>query len=156
MLISEPLLFGVLGFVFVWLAILSVFFYNLARHYHRMTRGITKKDLRQILESLLSGIDKEAKRIDEFIKNLQSLKKDSFYFVQKIGLVRFNPFAETGGDQSFCLAVLDGNDSGFVFSSLHSRENTRIYAKPVKNGKADGYELSAEENQAIKNARKIK
>ena len=73
-----------------------------------------------------------------------------------MGLVRYNPFAETGGDQSFCLSLLDGNNNGLVISSLHSRENTRIYAKPVKKGKAANYDLSTEEKEAVKKAKKIK
>jgi len=84
------------------------------------------------------------------------MRKDGLYDIQRIGLVRFNPFAETGGDQSFCLAILDGQGSGLVITSLHSRDTTRVYAKPVKRGKASGYELSAEEKRAIKNAKRMK
>jgi hypothetical protein len=76
--------------------------------------------------------------------------------MRRRGLVRFNPFAGTGGNQSFCLALLDGEDNGLVISSLHSREVTRIYAKPIKKGKSAGYQLSTEEIQAIKNAKKIR
>lgn len=89
------------------------------------------------------GLDKDADKVD------------SQYHLQKVGLVRFNPFAETGGDQSFCLALLDGEDSGLVISSLHSRETTRIYAKPVRKGKPVGYDFSAEEKQAVLKAKKI-
>lgn len=92
-------------------------------------------------------------RQKNFAQDLGELKKPGQL---KIGLVRFNPFSETGGNQSFCLALLDGEDSGLVISSLHTRQTTRIYAKPVKKGKGDGYELSAEEKQAIKNAKKIR
>ena len=73
--------------------------------------------------------------------------------LQKIGFVRFNPFPQTGGDQSFCLSLLDEKDNGFVLSSLHSRDATRFYAKTVKAGQGDGYELSIEEVKAIKNAK---
>jgi hypothetical protein len=73
--------------------------------------------------------------------------------IQKIGFVRFNPFPQTGGDQSFCLSLLDETDTGFVLSSLHSRDLTRFYAKTIKNGKADGYQLSKEERKAIQNAK---
>jgi len=145
-----------LGLIFVWLGTLSFLFYRLFAHYQGLTKGITKKDLKSVLDKLLKDFDKEAKKVGELTKEAEKLKKDNFYNIQKIGLVRYNPFAETGGDQSFCLAVLDGNDSGLVISSLHSRETTRIYAKPVKKGKAVGYELSDEEKQAIKKAKKIK
>lgn len=71
--------------------------------------------------------------------------------VQYIGLVRYNPFQETGGDQSFALALLDRFGNGVVVSSLHTRTATRLYAKPVKRGTSP-LSLSDEEAQAIKQA----
>lgn len=153
---SSSLLTIFLGIGFLWLAVLTVFFYNIFGHYRRLTKGISQRDLKSVLEELLKKYGNEVKRTDELIKELRSLKQEELYHIQKIGLVRFNPFSETGGNQSFSLAALDSNDSGFVVSTLHSRETTRVYAKPVKKGKADGYELSNEEKQAIKNAKKIK
>jgi hypothetical protein len=76
--------------------------------------------------------------------------------LQKVGFVRFNPFSDTGGDQSFCLSVLDDEDSGIVLSSLHSRGQTRVYAKAVKKGKGKDFELSKEELETIKKAKKGK
>lgn len=147
------ILFGV---IFFWLIFLTIIFYNLYSHYQKLTKGITKKDLKSILEDLLKNFEKESVRVDELIKETQKIKSENGYNIQKMGLVRFNPFSETGGNQSFSLALLDGEDSGLVITSLHSREMTRIYAKPVKKQKADGFELSAEEKQAIKNSKRIK
>ena len=121
-----------------------------------MTKGDNKKGLKSILEELLKDFAKEAVRIDDLTQEIQKLQKENLYNIQKIGLVRFNPFSETGGNQSFSLALLNGEESGLVITSLHSREMTRIYSKPVKKGKSDGYELSAEEKQALKAAKKIK
>ncbi|HUS59984.1 MAG TPA: DUF4446 family protein [Nevskiaceae bacterium] len=148
--------FILFGFLTVWLVALSIIFYRLFSHYQKLTKGITKKDLKSVLEKLLKSSNEEHNRINELTKKLEKLEKDGFYHIQKIGLVRFNPFAETGGDQSFCLAVLDNHDSGFVISSLHSRDKTRFYAKPVKNGQPVGYELSKEETRAIKKAKKVR
>jgi hypothetical protein len=69
-------------------------------------------------------------------------------------LIRFNPFNDIGGDQSFVLALLDENNNGFVLTSLHNRENTRIYAKSVKNGEGDNITLSSDEKSAILKAMK--
>lgn len=138
-----------------WLVVLTVFLWRVKKHYHNLTQGMTKKDLMSVLEKILKETDEDRKRVVLLYKALEKIKKENNIHLQKIGLVRFNPFAGTGGDQSFCLALLDGEDSGLVVSSLHSRDTTRIYAKPVGNGKAAGYELSSEEVQAIKNARKI-
>lgn len=148
--------FALFGFLTTWLVVLSVIFYRLFSHYRKLTKGVTEKDLKSVLEKLLKDFNEEHNRINELTKKLGELEKDGFYHIQKIGLVRFNPFAETGGDQSFCLAVLDNHDSGFVISSLHSRDKTRFYAKPIKNGQSVGYELSKEETRAIKKAKKVR
>lgn len=156
MLLNQQSSLIVLGLIFVWLGILTVFLFRIFRHYQKLTKGVTKKDLRSVLEELLKDSEREGKRIDRLIRETEKLKKDELYDIQRVGLVRFNPFAETGGDQSFCLAILDGQGSGLVITSLHSRDTTRVYAKPVKKGKASGYELSTEEKRAIKNAKRMK
>jgi hypothetical protein len=69
--------------------------------------------------------------------------------LQHIGLVRFNPFEDTGSDQSFAIALLDDQRDGIVISSLHGRANTRIFAKPVSDG-GSPHNLSDEESQAIR------
>jgi len=153
---SGQLILILFGAIFFWLAFLSVIFYNLYKHYQRLTKGITKKDLKTILEELLKNLDKEKENLESLGREVQKIREENVYNIQKVGLVRFNPFAETGGNQSFSLALLDGEDNGFVITSLHSREMTRIYAKPVKKQKADGYELSTEEKQALKSAKRIK
>jgi hypothetical protein len=69
--------------------------------------------------------------------------------IQRVGVVRYNPFEDTGSNQSFVLAMLDARGDGFVLSSLHSRQATRMFLKPVTGGKADGA-ISDEEGEAIK------
>ena len=69
--------------------------------------------------------------------------------LQHIGLVRFNPFDDTGSDQSFAIALLDDQRDGVVVSSLHGRTNTRVFAKPVADGSSP-HTLSDEESQAIR------
>lgn len=152
----DQILIILIGVIIFWLTILSVLFFNFYSSLRKLTKGVSKKDLKTLLEKLLKDFDKQAEQTDKLIKFAEELEKDSLYNIQKVGLVRYNPFAETGGDQSFCLSLLDGKNSGLVISSLHSRDTTRIYAKPVKKGKAAGYDLSAEEKQAIKRAKKIK
>ena len=156
MALSGQLNLILFGVIFFWLIFLTIIFYNLYSHYQKLTKWINKKDLNSILEDLLKKFEKETVRVDELVKETQKIQSENGYNIQKMGLVRFNPFSETGGNQSFSLALLDGEDSGLVITSLHSREMTRIYAKPVKKQKADGFELSAEEKQAIKNSKRIK
>ena len=86
-------------------------------------------------------------------KRLDFLEEDGKVHVQKIGLVRFNPFRELGGDHSFSLAILDGINSGVIITGLHTRDRTRIYMKEIKKGKAS-LELSSEEKKALAQAQK--
>ena len=65
--------------------------------------------------------------------------------------MRYNPFEDTGGNQSFALAMLDAKGDGWILSSLHARQGTRFYAKAVKAGRSET-SLSEEEQAAIKQA----
>ncbi len=67
----------------------------------------------------------------------------------KVGLTRYNPFNDLGGDQSFILCLLDNQNSGVIITSLHSRSHTRIYAKQIKTGQTSGVTLSPEEKQTL-------
>ncbi len=88
---------------------------------------------------------KEIKELKENFVDFKNLSKSD---LQKVGLVKFNPFNETGGDHSFSLALLDGNKNGIIITSLHTRERTRLYMKEILLGKAK-LELSKEEQKAL-------
>ncbi len=100
------------------------------------------------------ALKKGEKSFVELESRIELLRAENKINFQKIGLVRYNPFSDTGGNQSFVLALLDGNDSGFVITTLHSREATRVFAKPVSGGREGGFEFSKEEIQAILEAQK--
>lgn len=154
MLLNQNLLLAILGVIFVWLAASSFFLWRTISHYQKLTSGVAKKQLGEVLEKIIRQLSSEGKKINVVAKKLEKLEKDGSLHVQKIGVVRFNPFSDTGGNQSFTLALLDGQDNGFVLSTLHSRDQTRIYAKPVKEGKARGFDFSKEEKEAIAKARR--
>ena len=109
-----------------------------------------KKEPKNFKEILLQfkNLEKSFNKISQELKNL---KKDSNFSFQKIGMVRFNPFKEIGGDQSFSIALLDGNNNGIVITSLYTREGNRVYGKSIKGGLSE-YSLSNEEKEAIKKA----
>lgn len=142
--------------VVVWLLVLTIFFWRILQHYNRLTKGATDKSLRTILEELVKDVDLAKKDID-YLKQLSlKLDKEGLFHIQKVGLIRFNPFKDTGGDQSFILSLIDGNDTGVIISGLYSRSGTRWYAKRVSNGKGIEHELSEEEKRALKEARDTK
>lgn len=86
------------------------------------------------------------------VKSLEDFKKKSLTNVQKVFLKRYNPYKETGGDQSFSIALLDGRGDGVVLTSLHSRAGTRIFAKPVQKGKERDFQFSEEEREVVTEA----
>ena len=108
------------------------------------------RNLKEILEQFKVLQDS----FDKFSLEFENFKKEYQFSVQKIGMVRFNPFSEVGGDQSFSIALLDGKDDGLVMTSFYTKEGNRVYGKPIKNGKSQ-YALSQEEIKAITTARKI-
>jgi hypothetical protein len=139
----------------VWLLILSYFLYRFYEVYKKLTKGVEIGDIKKILQKILERGDQNSKDIKEIIARLNQIEDNDKRHIQKIGLVRFNPFSELGGDHSFSLAILDDRDSGVVITGLHTRERTRVYMKDIKNGKS-GFELSAEEKRAVANAQKSK
>jgi len=141
-----------IGILFIWVIALSVFVYNSLSHYNNLTKGIEKKSLKTVLEDLLKREKDTSEKIGRLILDCQQIKEEGIPHFQKIGLIRFNPFSDTGGNQSFVLALLDGKNDGIVISSLHSRTETRWYAKKIINGKSQEYEFSEEEKKAIEQA----
>ena len=125
---------------------------RLDRRLVRLTRGSEDGNLQEVLESHLDAVARVVDDVDELQARSAVLEGRSQRAFSRIGLVRFNPFEDTGGNQSFALALLDGRDDGVVISSLHTRSATRIYAKAVSRGRSDGA-LSQEENQAVDIAR---
>lgn len=102
------------------------------------------------MEGLLKDADIAKKDIDDLKLQYDKIQREGLLHVQKIGLVRFNPFKDTGGDQSFVLSLVDGNDTGVIISGLFARTGTRWYAKRIIKGKSLEHDLSEEEKRALK------
>ena len=136
----------------IWLVLLSFYLFKTTKDYKRLTRGERNLNLNQILEGLIKKQDIDEKRIQELAQEVTRFEEQNKLNFQKYALVRFNPFEETGGDQSFVAAFLDGQNNGIVISSLHSRNGTRVYAKPIANGKSTTYEFSKEEKEVVEKA----
>lgn len=147
---TQSILFLVLG---IWLGILTIVFFLFALFFRRLTKGVAAGDLKKILEGILLKELKNAEGVEKLNRQVDVLTEEGFGHVQKVGMVRFNPFKEIGGDHSFSLAILDGRDTGIVITGLHTRERTRIYAKVIKEGKSE-FELSDEEKKALASAHK--
>jgi hypothetical protein len=110
-----------------------------------------KKEPENLKEILVQFKDLK-EDLEKISKELENLKEESKFSIQKVGIVRFNPFKDVGGNQSFSIALLDGNDDGMVVTSLYTKEGNRVYGKPIKAGISE-YLLSGEEKEVIKIAK---
>jgi hypothetical protein len=135
----------------LWLALLQRSTSTLRRRLRRVLPEGESTSLDQILERHSHDLEDLAKRLDALNKLHHELEELAHRSIQKVGVVRYNPFNDTGGDQSFAIALLDSQGNGIVVSSLHSRTDTRVFAKPVQAGRSR-YPLSDEEQDAIKKA----
>lgn len=132
-----------------WLCILSMLVWKAYAHYNIIFKGSKDKTVTAVLEKLIKNNQAEQKEITEILGRISKLEKNSLTHIQKIGLVRFNPFKDTGGEQSFILSLLDSQDSGLIISGLFARSGMRWYAKQIENGKGVDHELSEEEKKSI-------
>jgi len=148
------ILWVVVGIFFVWLSALTYMYWKLRSHYNLLTNGVNGKTLEDALTRIVKDVSLSQKEIEDLIARCDTIEKKELFNIQKIGLLRFNPFKDTGGDQSFILALLDAQDTGVVITALYSRSGTRWYAKRVLQGRGAEHELSEEEKKTIKLANK--
>jgi hypothetical protein len=116
-----------------------------------LTRGEGGRSLEAVLEGHLRRVGEVDGRVRSIDQRTSALESQGRKAVQRVGLVRFNPFEDTGSNQSFALALLDEDGDGVVVSSLHTRQATRVYVRPVNGGVAERA-LSDEESEALAQA----
>ena len=144
---------GAIGAVIalLWLLVLQIRTSRMLRRYQQLVGGVQAGNLEEIMSMHVGRINSHDRHLGEVDRGLDALDRTLQTAIQRVGVVRFNPFDETGGDQSFAIALLDQRNNGVVVSSLHSRAETRVYAKPVEGGRSS-YNLSQEEQEALAQA----
>lgn len=145
------IVFSAILFLLAWNIFLQLRLERTRQRIKIFFRGRKTKDLEEVIAEQVKRMKNMEGDIKELFKWNEKLQKIADISIQKVGVVRFNPFKDVGGDQSFSIALLDKNNDGIVISSLYSREGTRVYAKPIKNGTSE-YHLSEEEEKAIERA----
>ena len=108
-------------------------------------------NIEEDLETYMYRVEKVEKQNAEIANYVKTLDEDLTRCIQKVGIVRYNAFKDTGSDLSFTLALLDEHNDGVVLNGIYSREMSNIYAKPVKNGESS-YTMSEEEKMAVQKA----
>jgi hypothetical protein len=144
---------AVVGLVLALLALGGMVFMlarqqKLLGQYQQLMKGTSGGNLEQILNDHVAQVHETAARVEAVDQLAQRLEKAAYFSLQHLGVVRFNPFQDTGGDQSFAISLVDGHGNGVVLSSLHGRGTTRVYAKPLQKWESS-HPLTDEEKQAI-------
>ena len=137
---------------FILSSISAFLFYRIYSVIKMLKTSDDQRSINNVLTDLNNHLKESKTTLTDLKRIVESHQRSSLKHLQKSGFVRFNPFTDSGGDQSFALAILNGHNDGFVISSLHSRDQTRTFAKPVKAGVGEKFELSKEEKLAIDTA----
>ena len=142
----------VLCILFIGFFIMLARLHSINKHYKTFLKKLGNgENIEEDLENYMYRVERVEKQNAE-IKNLvDAIDANMDTCIQKIGIVRYNAFKDTGSDLSFALAMLDEKNNGVVLNGIYSREMSNIYAKPVENGKSK-YTISEEEQEAIQKA----
>jgi hypothetical protein len=138
----------------VWVLDLQARLRRLQSRMEQMFTGETGEDANMavVLGNLSARLAETTARTERLVARTTQIDTTLSHTVQGIGLVRFRAFQDTGGDQSFSLALTDGEGNGVVVSALYGRGMTRVYAKPIE-GWLSPKALGEEEEQALALAR---
>lgn len=146
------IILALIAVLLIGVIILIAKFADLNKKYKNFMKKLGNgKNLEEDLETYMYRVDKVEKQNAEIYNQIKTLDTDLTKCIQKIGIVRYSAFKDTGSDLSFALALLDENNDGVVLNGIYSREMSNIYAKPIQNGKST-YTISEEETQAIQKA----
>jgi hypothetical protein len=135
----------------IWLLVVSTVTIWVFVFFRRLSKQVDKGNLIKVLGRVLDKGRRNEESIKKIRGEIKRIDKEGTFHFQKLGVIRFNPFDEMGGEHSFSLALLDSRDCGIVITGLHTREKTRVYVKYIQKGKSK-VELSDEEKRALKQA----
>lgn len=127
------------------------FIWKTSKRITKFFNGAGGKSIEKVLEYELRRMEKTEKDIKILVDNMKWIEGICRKSISKVGIIRYNPFKDIGGDQSFSIALLDNADNGVVISSIHAKDDTKTYAKPINLRKSD-YQLTEEENESIRRA----
>lgn len=121
------------------------------KRYRKMMQGAEGANLERLLMAHIDEVRQVVAKVETLSVEYQRIDQISKTCIQKLGVVRFNAFEDTGSDLSFAIALLDANNNGVVISSIFGRNESRSYGKPVVGGQSS-YFLTEEEKQALAQA----
>ena len=147
---TNVLLFGAL---FLLVAIALFFVVRLEMRLNKLFRGAKADSLESLIREVVEAVTMLNERADSHATTMKTLESRLEKHGRGVKLLRFNPFTDVGGNQSFAVAIVNKEGDGVVFSSLYSRERMSVFAKPIKGGASD-IELTPEEQSVVEDAQK--
>ena len=151
---SEWVGFVFFAFLVIWLLGLSFLLWQQNGFLRSLFPKGGERDIRRKFEEVLKQVFDLKEDLQKAKTNLTEIEQSAMKHIQRVDLLRYNPYDDTGGDQSFSIAMLDKKGNGFVVTSLHARSGTRVFAKPIELGKAVKYQMSKEEEKVVEGAMK--
>lgn len=138
------------GFLGLWLLGLTFYIWQQGKFLKSLFPKSGERDIRRKFEEVLKQVGDLKKESTGLKDHLSEVENTGLEHVQRVELLRYNPYEDSGGDQSFSLALLNNQGSGIVLTSLHARSGTRVFAKSIHLGKGVKHQLSEEEQTVIK------
>lgn len=140
------------GFLAVWLGALTLLIWQQHNFLKSLFPKSGSRDIRKKFAEVLKLTVDLRQDLDKLKDRWSETEQLNLKHIQRVKLLRYNPYDDTGGDQSFSLALLDDQGNGIVVTSLHARSGTRVFAKPILMGKGSKYRLSEEEEKIVEEA----
>jgi uncharacterized protein YoxC len=134
--------------LFILLIVFLVKQSKLKKRYEAFMCGSDAKSMEEEIAGLFQDIDFLKKQSEKDAKEIKHIYKRLETVFQKVGIVKYDAFKQMGGQLSFCIALLDENNNGFVMNSVHSTDGCYSYTKAIREGECE-ISLGEEEQKAL-------
>lgn len=156
---NQIFLFAGIGiFVFIFLVMLfslitmKMDLSDMKKRYKKMMGVSEGEDIETMLTRNTNEIIRFGEELEKISDDIRRANNILEHAITRVAIVRFDAFEDTSAELSYCLALLDDNNTGVIISTINGREESRSYAKPVINGKPSQYKLTKEEEQVLRDA----
>ncbi|SDG78389.1 DUF4446 family protein [Desulfosporosinus hippei] len=143
---------GVLAFLTVMLLIIKIFLYSKMKKfqasYISLQTFMDGQQMDVLLDKYIQKVSDLEQNLEKCNERLDPIEIKLRASIDRAEIQRFRAFEDVGSDLSFAVAFLNQEGDGLVLSSIHSREEARIYAKPISGGQSQ-YSLSDEEKDVV-------
>ncbi|NPV81262.1 MAG: DUF4446 family protein [Firmicutes bacterium] len=136
----------------VALIILLIRLLSVYRKYQALIKEAYAPEHGDLIEHIFGRLTRLESSVGHLNSQLDDIAAEVLRSFKYLSIIRFDAFHDMGGAQSFSIALCDSRGNGIILTGLHSRDEFRVYAKPVE-AWCSPYQLSDEERQALDAAR---